>query len=75
MLTKTETLREKDLKRHFRGEAEAPDVTALKPSLPENLKSWEVTDKLTDYQLKIALNYLNMAPGTVGKNTARATTP
>lgn len=75
VLTKTETLREKDLKRHFRGEAEAPDVTALKPSLPENLKAWDVTDKLTDYQLKIALNYLNAAPGTVGKNTARATTP
>lgn len=75
VLTKTETLREKDLKRHFRGEAEAPDVAALKPSLPENLKPWDVTDKLTDYQLKIALNYLNAAPGTVGKNTARAPTP
>ena len=75
VLTKTETLREKDLKRHFRGEAEAPDVTALKPSLPENLKAWDVTDKLTDYQLKIALNYLNASPGTVGKNTARAPTP
>jgi carboxyl-terminal processing protease len=75
VLTKTETLREKDLKRHFRGEAEAPDVAALKPSLPENLKAWDVTDKLGDYQLKIALNYLNGAAGSPGKNTARAPAP
>ncbi len=74
-LTKTETLREKDLKRHFRGEAEGPDVTALKPSLPGNLKPWDVTDKLTDYQLKTALNYLNGSAGPAGKNTARASSP
>ncbi len=73
VLSRTETLREKDLKRHFRGEAEAPDVTTLKPSLPENLKPWDVTEKMTDYQLKVALNYLNVAAApAVGKNTARA---
>ncbi len=71
VLTKTETVREKDLKRHFRGEAEAPELSTLKPSLPENLKAWEVTEKLADYQLKIALNYLNGA-GAPGKSTARA---
>lgn len=72
VLTKTETLREKDLKRHFRGEADAPDVAALKPSLPENLKPWEVSEKVSDYQLKIALNYLNASSSVTGKNTARA---
>jgi carboxyl-terminal processing protease len=59
MTAKTDQLREKDLKRHFKGESEGENADKLKPNLPENLKGWEVTDKLTDYQLKIALNYLN----------------
>lgn len=66
---KTEQLREKDLKRHFKGEADADASDKLKPNLPENLKLWDVTEKLSDYQLKIALNYLNgLAPP--GKTTA-----
>ena len=57
---KTDQLREKDLKRHFKGESELEaDPDKIKPNLPENLKAWEVTDKLADYQLKVALNYLN----------------
>ena len=61
---KTEQLREKDLKRHFKGESEAEAPDKLKPNLPENLKGWDVTEKLGDYQLKIALNYLNgLLPG------------
>ncbi len=66
---KTEQLREKDLKRHFKGESEGEASDKLKPNLPENLKAWDVTEKLGDYQLKIALNYLNgLAPP--GKATA-----
>ncbi len=61
--TKTEQLREKDLKRHFKGESEGEASDKLKPNLPENLKAWDATEKLSDYQLKIALNYLNgLAP-------------
>ena len=71
--TKTEQLREKDLKRHFKGESDSDTTSSdkLKPNLPENLKIWDVTEKLSDYQLKIALNYLNglAAPG---KTTAKA---
>lgn len=71
-VAKTDQLREKDLKRHFKGEGEAPDVSAIKVSLPENLKPWDVSDKVTDYQLKIALAYLNtMATNAEGRNTAR----
>ena len=71
---RTDQVREKDLKRHFRGDGEVTDLAQVKVNLPENLKSWEVSDKLTDYQLKVALNYLNSASlGTPGRNTARAT--
>jgi hypothetical protein len=62
-----------DVQDYFRGEDEEPDVTTHKPSLPENLTPWDVTEKMTDYQLKVALNYLNVAAApAVGKNTARA---
>ena len=73
VLQKSEQTREKDLRRHFKGEGDAPDVSAVKQSLPENLKPWDVSEKLNDYQLKIALNYLNGAASSApGKNTARA---
>ena len=67
---KTEQLREKDLKRHFKGDADADlDTDKLKQNLPENLKAWDVTEKLADYQLRIALTYLNgLTPP--GKTTA-----
>lgn len=73
---KAEQVREKDLKRHFKGEGEVGDPAQVRLNLPENLKSWEVTDQLTDYQLKVALNYLNSASlGVPGRNTARAAGP
>lgn len=71
-LTKADQLREKDLKRHFKGEGEGPDFTALKVSLPDNLRAWDVSDKVADYQLKVALSYLNSLSLPEGRNTARA---
>jgi carboxyl-terminal processing protease len=71
-LTKADQLREKDLKRHFKGEGEGPDFTALKISLPDNLRAWEVSDKVADYQLRVALSYLNSLSLPEGRNTARA---
>lgn len=70
-LTKGEPVREKDLKRHFKGEGEAPDPAGLKANLPENLKGWDVADKVADYQLKTALLYLN-GGGPPGHTTAKA---
>ncbi|MEW6433724.1 MAG: S41 family peptidase [Myxococcota bacterium] len=70
---KPDQLREKDLKRHFRGEGEAPAETTLKVSLPPNAKATRATEKVTDYQLKVALDYLgNLPPAPDGKSTARA---
>ena len=55
--------REKDLRRHFKSEDAARDVSA--PNIPPNLKDWAATQKLSDYQLKVALNYVNsLAPRT-----------
>ncbi|MBL9037120.1 MAG: S41 family peptidase [Archangium sp.] len=72
-VSKVDQVREKDLKRHFKGEGEAPDLSHVKVNLPENLRGWDLTDKLTDYQLKVALNYLNTAStGPPVRNTARA---
>ncbi|MBL8911578.1 MAG: S41 family peptidase [Archangium sp.] len=71
-LTKADQLREKDLKRHFKGESEGPDVSTLKISLPDNLKAWDVADKVADYQLRVALQYLNATTLPEGRNTARA---
>jgi carboxyl-terminal processing protease len=72
-LGKTEQLREKDLKRHFKGESEGPDVSALKVSLPDKIKNWAGSEAVTDFQLKVALAYLNsVASGVEGRNTARA---
>jgi carboxyl-terminal processing protease len=68
---KGDQLRERDLKRHFKNEADSAPEVPLKIALPENLKAWDVCDKLSDFQLKVALEYLNSAPPP-GKNTARA---
>ncbi len=56
-------LRERDLRRHFRGDAEGVDGGVLQPVLPEPRRPLEAAAKLTDYQLKVALEYLN-AGGT-----------
>jgi carboxyl-terminal processing protease len=71
-LTKSDQVREKDLKRHFKAESGGPDVATLKISLPENLKPWEVSERVTDYQLKTALAYLNgLVPTTPSRSSAR----
>jgi hypothetical protein len=44
----------------------------LKISLPDNLRAWEVSDKVADYQLRVALSYLNSLSLPEGRNTARA---
>lgn len=72
-VTKPDQLREKDLKRHFRGEGDAPDAAVLEVSLPPNAKPSRESEKVTDYQLKVALDYLaNLPPSLDGRNAARA---
>ena len=44
----------------------------LKVNLPDNLKPWDVTEKMSDYQLKVALQYLNTQTTTPGRVTAKA---
>jgi carboxyl-terminal processing protease len=70
---KPDQLRERDLKHHFRGEGEAPDTAKLKVSLPPTSKRTRATEKLTDYQLQVAVEYLaSLAPPFDVKGTARA---
>jgi carboxyl-terminal processing protease len=68
-----EVPREKDLRRHFKAEptavSETPEVAKPK-GLPVDPRTWDVTAKLTDHQLKMALNYLN----DVASGGARAPT-
>jgi carboxyl-terminal processing protease len=51
--------REKDLRRHFKSEEVAAAGDLLVPNLPPNLKDWAATQRMSDYQLKVALNYVN----------------
>jgi carboxyl-terminal processing protease len=54
-----EPAREKDLRRHFKSEDTSAEARPqLVNNLPPNLKEWSATSKLSDYQLKVALNYL-----------------
>jgi carboxyl-terminal processing protease len=74
---KNDQLREKDLKRHFKNESDevaATDEPAppLKVNLPDNLKPWDVTEKMGDYQLKVALQFLNTQNNAPGRVTAKA---
>jgi carboxyl-terminal processing protease len=56
--TQPDQPREKDLRQHFKGDS--PDqVQPLVNNLPPQIKEWELTGKLSDYQLKVALNYLH----------------
>jgi carboxyl-terminal processing protease len=68
---KPDVLREKDLQRHFKndGGQRATEV-ATRPLPP--LKSWGATEKLTDGQLKVALDYLHTYGGADWKTAARA---
>ena len=54
--------REKDLERHFKAEnsaANAIAAAAQSKDLPATVRPWDVTSKLTDHQLKRALDYLH----------------
>jgi carboxyl-terminal processing protease len=72
--TSSDVLRERDLKGHFKAEGVSELADPTTHRLPANLKDWDVTAKLTDYQLKVSLNYLNgVAPSFAPPaGTARA---
>src|SRR5207302_8318019 len=40
---RSDQIREKDLKRHFRGDGELVETEKLKPNLPEGVKAWDLT--------------------------------
>ncbi|MBI3180904.1 MAG: S41 family peptidase [Myxococcales bacterium] len=68
---KPESVREKDLRRHFKAEdgGEASELLRGPPQMP----SWDATEKVGDLQLKVALNYLHGLSGRrEGRNTAKA---
>jgi carboxyl-terminal processing protease len=71
--------RERDLRRHFKSDDASGAVKdALAPNLPPNLKDWSATERVSDYQLKVALNYLNgVAPpkSQSGQRQVRAEPP
>jgi carboxyl-terminal processing protease len=60
-LVKDDQPRERDLDRHFRAEGAArePGGNALAQNLPARLAPSPATESMKDYQLKIALEYLN----------------
>ncbi|WP_093517356.1 S41 family peptidase [Stigmatella erecta] len=70
-----EAPREKDLKRHFKAEpgvAAASGQGAGARALPANLAPWDVTAKLKDYPLKVALDYLHAVGGAPERPSAGA---
>ncbi|HXN42231.1 MAG TPA: S41 family peptidase, partial [Myxococcaceae bacterium] len=56
-----ESPRERDLRRHFKSD-EVASREQPAANVPANLKDWTATQKLDDYQLKVALNYLHSLP-------------
>jgi carboxyl-terminal processing protease len=71
-----EPLRERDLRRHFRGDDSGP--VSVQEKLPDNLRPWDdVTGKVADRQLQVALNYLNQvaSPPAVRGAAARPGAP
>ena len=69
--------REKDLDRHFKAEPTVALETSevAKPKgLPESVRDWDVTAKLTDHQLKMALNYLNSVANSAARPPVKAST-
>src|SRR6185295_16955927 len=65
----TKELREKDLRRHFRNpDAGAVEVVHRLPPQPP----WDATQKVTDPQLRAALDYLHAHPRTPGQKAASA---
>jgi carboxyl-terminal processing protease len=70
-----EAPREKDLKRHFKAEPAAaanPSPGQGARALPANLAPWDVTAKLKDYPLKVALDYLHSVGGASERSSAGA---
>ncbi|MDC0709743.1 S41 family peptidase [Stigmatella sp. ncwal1] len=69
-----EAPREKDLKRHFKAEpgVAAPHSGEGARTLPANLAPWEVTAKLKDFPLKVALDYLHSVVGAPSPPSAGA---
>ncbi|WP_434347855.1 S41 family peptidase [Myxococcus virescens] len=69
-----DVVREKDLQRHFRAEpTAATEPAAPEPrGLPENLKPWDVTAKLEDYPLRVALDYLHGMASAPARTPSRA---
>jgi carboxyl-terminal processing protease len=67
---KVDAVREKDLQRHFKNDVGREVSGSSRPVPP--LKPWGPIEKLTDAQLKVALNYLHVYGGADGKTTARA---
>jgi carboxyl-terminal processing protease len=68
--------REKDLERHFKAEpvVSAPEQSTGPRALPANLKPWDVTAKLKDPPLKVALEYLHSMGGADSSSSPRAGT-
>jgi carboxyl-terminal processing protease len=52
------TVRERDLRRHFKNATAAPPAD-LKPTLPPNLQRWSVAEAVQDYPLQVALEFLH----------------
>ncbi|NVJ02129.1 S41 family peptidase [Myxococcus sp. AM009] len=69
-----DVVREKDLRRHFRAEPTAATEPAApqQRGLPENLKPWDVTAKLEDHPLRVALDYLHGMTSAPARAPARA---
>ena len=77
-VTAKDSLRERDLRQHFRNEFHQDMDKEVAQHLPQNLKPWELTQKLSDFQLKVALNFLNQqgpSPMLPGRARASATPP
>ncbi|OJT27697.1 carboxyl-terminal protease [Archangium sp. Cb G35] len=68
--------REKDLDRHFKAEpvvSNESDMVAKPKNLPESVRDWDVSAKVTDYQLKMSLNYLNSVANGAARPTKAST--
>jgi carboxyl-terminal processing protease len=55
--------RERDLRRHFKGEG-GPTEAALQESLPPGYKPWAAVAKVNDYPLQVALGHLHRLTST-----------
>ena len=71
-VSRPDELHERDLKHHFKGEGASLDLKALAVRLPPTLKPLERSEPPSDYQLTIALSYLNGLAWTEEKNAANS---